>query len=61
MIVRAALLVIPLVLFIIAGIFLVRGLFVGSLPLGALVLFILAIGYVASGAWRRVSEGHDGI
>lgn len=54
--------IIPLVLFFLSIILIVRSFFVSSSPLLGLILLAVTILYVASGAWRRFSvvRGVDG-
>ena len=55
-------LLLPLVVFVVSFVLVVRGLIMGVVPLVSLIVLALVVLFVASGVWRRFSlEGHDGL
>ena len=55
-------LLLPLVVFVVSFVLVVRGLIMGVVPLVSLIVLALVVLFVASGVWRRFSlEGYDGL
>ncbi len=59
--IRVMLLVVPALIVIVALGFVIRGFFVGSTPTGAIIMLALAVVYIASGLWRRLSLEQGGV